>query len=109
RRVPRILPFIRHQDDVAIVQMLPFAVAPVPALRWRRRLIGIAREPVLDDVVVKLLAPKQASVGLPRDALRVGREIRRDARAVEIVGLSLALAENPLEASIEGLLWRLLR
>ena len=35
----------------------------------RRRLVGVAVEPVLDDVVVELLGPEQPGVRLPGDAL----------------------------------------
>ena len=75
-RVPRVLPLVGHRDDVAVVQVLPVAVAAVLAACGRRRLVGIAVEPVLDDVVVELLAPEQPGVRLPRDAALVVRERR---------------------------------
>src|SRR5207302_631462 len=53
RRVPRILPFIRHRHDALVVKMAPFGVAPAFAFGWRLRLARIAFEPILDDVVIE--------------------------------------------------------
>ena len=53
-----------------------------PCLRaWRRgRQVRVAVEPVLDDVMVKLLRPEQPGVGLAADAAVVFRHGRRNAR-----------------------------
>ena len=40
--VPGILPLVRHRDDVGVVEVLPVAVAAVPALVRRRRLGRVA-------------------------------------------------------------------
>src|SRR5207302_9991246 len=61
-REPGIFPFVRHRDDVAVEKMSPFAVAAEVSLRRWRRLRGIASEPVANDIIVKLLAPKQSGV-----------------------------------------------
>src|SRR6266536_4848134 len=64
---PGIFPFVRHRDDVAVEKMSPFAVAAEVSL-WRRLgLRGIASEPVANDIIVKLLAPKQSGVSLARN------------------------------------------
>src|SRR5436189_256264 len=47
--------------------MTPFAVAAEVSLRRRWWLRGIASKPVANDVIVKLLAPKQSGVSLARD------------------------------------------
>src|SRR6266480_4506033 len=60
-REPGIFPFVRHRDDVAVEKMGPFAVAAEVSLRRRRWLRGIASEPVANDVIVKLLTPKQSA------------------------------------------------
>ena len=64
----------------------------------RRRLAGIALEPVLDDVVVELARPQEAGVGLADD-VALGRVERRVAPVgVVVVGLEAA----PVEDRVEG-------
>ena len=58
---------------------------PFRRLAGRRRLAGIALQPVLDHEVIKLLGPQQPGEGLPLDALarpseRVGAERRNKTR-----------------------------
>ena len=60
RRVPRILPLIRHRHDALIVEVAPFGIAPVLSLRRRRGLARIAVKPILDDIIIELLAPKHS-------------------------------------------------
>jgi hypothetical protein len=55
RRVPRILPLVRHGDDVGVVELLPRRVAAARALGRRERLPRVALDPVFHDVVVELL------------------------------------------------------
>src|ERR1700736_6462054 len=58
RCVPGKLPLVRHRHDALVVKMTPAGVAAVVAfVRWRR-LVRIAIEPLLDDVMIKLFAPK---------------------------------------------------
>ena len=45
-RIPRILPLVGHGNDVGVIQMRPLVIAAVLALRRRRRIAGIAFEPV---------------------------------------------------------------
>src|SRR5437667_7066927 len=67
RGKPRILPVVRHREDVVNVNMRPLAVAAaLPAGGWG--LSGrIAVEPRLDDIMVKLLGPEHPYEGLTRD------------------------------------------
>ena len=51
--------------------------------RWRRSLIGIASEPILDHLVIKLLAPEQPSISLARDVRCFFAACRRNAFGVE--------------------------
>ena len=67
RGVPRVLPFVWHRHDPFVMQMIPIGVAPVLALGRGRGLRGIAFQPLLDDVMIKLLAPKHAGKGLSLD------------------------------------------
>src|SRR5262249_8874002 len=105
RRVPRVLPLVRHRDDVGVVEVRPLAIASVLPIRWRRGLPAVAVEPLLDDVVVILLGPEQAGEGLTRDVLRVARQVLRDHAAVELVGLGDASLEHVFERVPEGRAW----
>ena len=95
RGVPRVLPLVRHRDHVVVVEMPPLGVAPLPALRRRRGLAGIALEPAPDVVVVPLLRPEQPRQRLAHDAPRVLAEPLRDHGRVELVGLALARRRRP--------------
>src|SRR5262249_23570970 len=65
RSVPGVLPGIGHQDHVAVVQLLPAAVSPVPS-RCRRRWLGwVTHEPAVNIVMIELLRPEQARKRLP--------------------------------------------
>ncbi len=65
RCVPGKFPFIGHRHHPLVVEMPPLGVATVQAL-WRRWwLARIAFEPLLDDVMIKLLVPKHPGEGLP--------------------------------------------
>ena len=99
RRVPRVLPLVRHRDDVGVVQVRPLVVAAV--LRARRAAAGCAGSPSsqsLDDVVVELLRPEQPGERLPRDACGILGQRRRDDRRVELVGLARRRVECLVEA-----------
>jgi hypothetical protein len=52
--------------------------------------------------VVELLRPEQPGEGLPHDVARVGRQVLRDDRGVELVRIQLALGEDALELFAEG-------
>ena len=58
RCVPGKFPFVRHGHDALVVKMTPAGVAALLAFVWRRRLVRIAVEPSLDDVMIKLFGPK---------------------------------------------------
>ena len=94
-RVPGILPFVRHGDDVFIKEMAPLGIAPPPAIRRRRRHPGVARQPILDHEVIKLLAPKHAGERLALDPCRFGFVVVRLSR-IELIRLLDAAIENPV-------------
>ena len=58
RCVPGKFPFVRHRHDALVVEMTPAGVAAVLAFVRRSRLVRIAVEPSLDDVMIKLFVPK---------------------------------------------------
>ena len=69
RTHPRVLPLVRHGDDVSVEQVLPLwlRVPPGQPLARGNGLVRVSVQPVVDDVVVKLLTPQQARVGLATD------------------------------------------
>ena len=67
RRIPRVFPLVRHGNDVGIVQMRPFVIAPELPARIGCRLGRIALKPPVHVVVIALLAPDQAGKGLALD------------------------------------------
>src|SRR5439155_9807244 len=92
--VPRVLPALGHRDDVAVVEVRPVVVAALAPARGRRRLRRVALEPVLHDVVVELLRPEQARVGLTDDGLLALAERPGDVAGVERVRLADAVRED---------------
>ena len=77
--------------------MAPLRVAPVEALRRRRRLRRIALEPFLHDVVVVLLRPQQPGQALAHDRPGVLGQVGRDDGGVELVGFALARRHRVVE------------
>ena len=66
---PGVLPFIRHRQNIAAVQVSPLAIpACQPICRWCR-LRRIACQPVLHDILVKLFRPEETRIRLPCHAL----------------------------------------
>src|SRR3954447_9525815 len=61
---PRVLPRVRHRQDVGRLEVTPVCVPVGLALWWRRRETGVAIEPARDVVAVVLLAPEH-----PRERL----------------------------------------
>src|SRR5260370_28729322 len=96
-RKPRVFPFVRHRDDVTTMDMPPILVPSALVAVGRRGLIRIALEPVLDDVVVKLLAPEQAGVCLARNRALFGSRSGGCAVLVESVGVVVSLREGSVE------------
>jgi hypothetical protein len=90
-RVPGILPFVGHRNDVGIVQVAPVAVAAVLATFGRCWSRGITVQPLFDLVEVELLAPEHAGEGLALDsALVLGHVLGAELRVIEGVCLRLA-------------------
>src|SRR5438034_11394307 len=65
--------------------MSPIMIAALESAGRRQRHRGIAFQPLIDDVVVKLLAPKKARCGLPNNASLRFVECLYCDRAIEIV------------------------
>ena len=71
RGIPRILPLVRHRNDVGVVEVRPLGVARVLAGGGRRRLAGIAVEPFADVEMIKLFRPNHARERLPLNGTQV--------------------------------------
>ncbi len=97
RRVPRVFPFVRHGNDVGIVQVDPLVVAALTAARIRRGLRGIAAQPAADVVVITLLAPEQSGESLALHAARVLAQSLSDLLRARTRPLLQALIESQLE------------
>ncbi len=97
RRVPGVLPLVRHGEDVPVVEMGPVAVPAVPAARGRRRKGGVPLEPILDGEVVELLRPEEPGVALPRDAALLPGQVPREEGGIVVVRLPDPIREHPVE------------
>src|SRR5215813_12598470 len=68
---PGILPGVGHRDDIRSVEMPPFAIASKHVRAWRRWARRVAMQPHIHIIIVELLAPQQASEGLPLHSARI--------------------------------------
>ena len=98
-RIPRILPFVRHGDHVAVEHVEPFGIAHVMADRLEQRMALVLSQPLLQVEIVELLAPEQSSQRLPVHPAfvfvqRVGRN-----PVVEFVGVGDAAFERLFETA----------
>ncbi len=101
RGEPRVLPAVRHRDDVGGLDVPPAGVAATTPLGRRRR--GVARQPALHIVMVELLRPDHSAERLAHDAM-IFRGGGRQQLVVEHVGLGAAGRVDravPVERPIE--------
>ena len=63
RRIPRVLPFVGHGDDIAIEEVRPVVIAAATASGGGPGLVGVAIQPVADHVVVELFTPQEPRIG----------------------------------------------
>ena len=95
--IPGIFPFVWHGNHVRIVQVRPLVIATLVPLLGRRRVAGIALQPVLDDVVIELLGPEHSGKALAHHVLLVGRQVLRNDGRVKFVGLNPTQPQDPFE------------
>ncbi len=100
-RVPRILPGVGHRDHVVVVEVRPRVIAPGPALRRRRRKAGVAEQPLVHVVMVKLLTPEQPREGLALHEAFVVRDFGGRQGLVELVRFGATLGEQVVERRTE--------
>ncbi len=91
--VPRVLPLVRHRDDVGVVQVSPLAVAAIPAVGGRCRVVRVAVQPFRHVVIEVLLAPDHSGEGLALDRAGIGPGHAVLEVGVERVGLGDARRE----------------
>src|SRR6516165_4001827 len=103
RRKPREFPLIRNRKHVATVQVLPSTVATLIAFCRRCRLLGIACQPVRDDVFIELLGPKQAGISLASDARTLSRAGVGELCGVKLVGLTYTKFDDLIERRAQRL------
>ena len=89
-REPRVLPGVRHREDVEGVQVAPPGIASGGMTGGRSGLSRVTVKPLPDPVRVELLAPDEAGGGLPEDAHPLLVQAAASERPVELVGLALA-------------------
>src|SRR5207249_5307090 len=106
--VPWKFPFIRHGEDIGVVQMRPVTVASPQTFRGWRRASRIARKPPTDIIVIELLAPKKASESLTLHATSVIAVTSRGQLFVKLVRLLLSFCEDSIERLAEARPTRLL-
>ena len=85
-RVPRVLPLVRHRDDVVVEHVEPLAV-PDMSVRLRiERIDAVLAQPHVDVEEVVLLRPEHAGEGLAHHRCGVVRGGVGRAIAIEVVG-----------------------
>ena len=77
RGIPGILPFVRHRNDVGVIEVRPVRIAAMEPFTRRLRHARVAFEPAIDIVVIKLFAPEQSGKGLPLHTARIIRQMAR--------------------------------
>src|SRR5437588_4472219 len=83
--VPGVLPFIRDRDDVGVIEMFPIVIAALASLSRRRRRLRITVQPLLNDIVIVLLGPKQSAQRLPHYCASIVGKIGRDYGLVKFI------------------------
>ncbi len=104
RRIPRVLPLVRHRNHVGVMQVRPFVIAPELPSRVGCRLSGIALKPAVNVVVIALLPPYQSRESLALHEPRVVADSLRRPLAVEFIGFLFALVKPRLKSRSEIIL-----
>src|SRR5690348_7294685 len=81
--------------------MRPIDIAPLLALLGRLWLTRISFEPILHDVMIKLLAPEQSRISLARHGLFGRGKTLWDGLRIELIGLADSRAKGFFELGSE--------
>ncbi len=111
RRVPWILPLVRHRDDVGIVEMFPLMIATARTFGrgFGRRWITV--KPVLDHIVVILFGPEHAAECLTHNQSSIIRKMFWNYGLIKVVSFVNSRIEDLFEVgeSLRFLVVRLIR
>src|SRR3954463_919872 len=102
-RIPRILPLVRHRNNVGVIQVHPVAVATVASRGRRFRLCGIAIQPGPRVVMKELLRPEQPCKCLALDIVSIRGLTFSQSLGVELVRLGDAVDEGDFKVGTECL------
>ena len=97
RCIPWKFPLIWHRHDALVVKMTPLRVASVLTFLRRRRESGIAFEPLIHDVVIKLFGPKHSRKRLAFDRAVLRAQALGRKRGVKFIGFMRARFEQLIE------------
>ena len=100
RRVPRVLPLVRHRNDVAVEHVEPLGV-PGSRLLPEERVRVVLAEPPVDVEEVELLRPEHSRERLPVDPALVLAQRAGGDLVVEIVGVGEARGDGRVEPPAE--------
>ena len=93
-RVPRVLPLVRHGNDIEVVEVFPLMIPPAES-RWghlgRRR---VALQPLLHIVVKELLGPDHACQGLTLNRLFIEADVISLDRCKKCIGFVCPTIKN---------------
>jgi hypothetical protein len=100
--VPGVLPFVGHRNNIGVVKVTPFMIAPVQSFLRRVGAGRVAFEPAIYVVVIKLLTPQKAADGLAHDLLALRRGRCQVECFEEFVGFFFSFGENLVKFAIDG-------
>ena len=105
-RIPRVLPFVGHGNDVPIEKVIPTSVASLKSGCRGSGNVGVAFEPVVNGVVVELLGPQQSRVGLTLQGSFFFVESGTERLVPESVGLANCFFESRFKRIAKNLVRR---
>ena len=94
---PRVFPFVRHRNNVGVVDMFPFVVAASLACGWRFRRARITAQPTAHVVAIKLLRPNHSRERLALHPLQIRACLGRGERFIKLIGFLNACLKNLIE------------
>src|SRR5215472_4429394 len=96
-RIPGVLPFVGHRDDVAVQHVEPFAISNPPRAVSQQWMGLMLLQPSVDVKIVILLGPQHARDGLPMHALFILAKILRSYAFIELVCVSKSAGKDLIE------------
>src|SRR5215472_14142356 len=97
RRIPRVLPLVRHGNHIAVQHVEPLRVTGSPLLRSQNRMGVVFQQPLVEVEIVILFRPQHSGERLPVHTLFVLAQILRRNAIVEFVCIGQTLGKNRIE------------